>query len=300
MRRPLATATAAVLGSALLAACAPSSAAPDPDAEKSSADAPVVSAGGVPVPRGDLRGWHQIFTDEFDRAELGDRWGTYEGTPGGNPHSWWDPSMVTLSDGALRLGAERVDGRWITGGVSNYPVTQRYGRWEIRMRADRSEAISYHMLLWPQDENWPPEIDFAESVSPDRTETTAFLHWVDENGENDKDDAEITGRFDEWHTIGVEWLPGLVRYLLDGEVWAEARGDDIVPDVPMWLGLQAEAGACERRLDWGLTPCSGSPDPAAPVVEIDWVTVYAPIESELREMESEGLFEPAPDAAPIG
>lgn len=253
--------------------------------------------GGTPVPVEDLPGWRQIFTDEFDRCDLGGKWSAYSGRPGGNPNSWWDESMVEVRGGALNLNAHLTDGGWVTGGVSNYPVTQRYGRWEIRMRADRSDDISYHMLLWPQSENWPPEIDFAESASGDRTQMDAFLHWVD-GDENRKSHAVVAGDFSEWHTVGVEWGPGIVRYLLDGRVWAEAHSDAMVPDEPMWLGLQAEAGACERRVDWGMEPCSETSGqrPDSVSVQVDWVSVYAPVLTELEEMYATGAFEPQPSA----
>lgn len=249
---------------------------------------------GVRVPAGDLRGWKQVFVDEFDRCTLGPKWSTYSGNPGGNPHSLWDGAMVDIDGGRLNLLAEK-DGNdnWYTGGVSNYPVTQLYGRWEIRMRADRSEDISYHMLLWPKDEKWPPEIDFAESVSGDRTEMDAFIHWVDDSGENAKANAAGFGDFSEWHTVGVEWLPGLVRYLRDGQVWAEIRTPHMVPEVPMWLGMQAEAGACERRIEWGMTPCRSQPDnrETGTTIEIDWVAVYEPDEQEIERMRREGEFD---------
>ena len=254
--------------------------------------------GGLAVPDTGEQGWILRFTDDFNRCELGENWSTYTGEPGGNPNSRWDDSMVELGGGVLDLKASQQADGWITGGVSNFPVTQLYGRWLVRMRADPSADISYHMLLWPQNETWPPEIDFAESVSGDRSEMSAFLHWVDATGQNAKTNAEIGGDFSQWHTVGVEWGPGIIRYLLDGKVWAEARSDTMVPDTPMWLALQAEAGACERRIDWGMTPCTGvgelHPDELS--VEIDWVAVYEADMPILAEMNERGEFAPAPDA----
>ncbi len=260
--------------------------------------APETAPGGVSLPRGDLQGWKQIFSDDFDDCDLGSDWGTYSGQPGGNPNSTWDASMVQVDSGLLHLNSQRTDTGWVTAGVSNYPVTQQYGRWEIRMRADNSDDISYHMLLWPQNEKWPPEIDFAESVSGTRDEMSAFLHWVDDKGSNDKKGVSTGGDFSEWHTVGVEWGPGIVRYLLDGEVWAEAHSETMVPDVPMWLGLQAEAGACERREDWGMAPCSDASEqrPDNVAVQVDWVTVYAADFDALEKMQKSGYYDPSPDA----
>lgn len=301
--RPLRAAVAALSVAACAACTIPTDNATgpsDPDQTVTTTDTcgETELPGGTPVPVDDLPGWKQIFSDDFDRCELGTDWSTYSGQPGGNPNSWWDGSMVEVWGGALTLKSERTPDGWVTGGVSNYPVTQQYGRWEIRMRADRSDDISYHMLLWPQREKWPPEIDFAESASGDRSQMDAFLHWVGTDDENHKSHAVVTGDFSQWHTVGVEWGPGVVRYLLDGEVWAEAHSDVMVPDEPMWLALQAEAGACERRVDWEMTPCSEASElrPEHVNVQIDWVTVYSPEASNLRSMYERDEIDPTPNA----
>src|SRR5215218_2888682 len=40
---------------------------------------------GVPMPDGDLPGWRQVFTDDFDRSTLGPKWDVYTGQPDGDP-----------------------------------------------------------------------------------------------------------------------------------------------------------------------------------------------------------------------
>lgn len=296
MRYPARIAAALVTSSALVATAGCS--ATVSGAATSDCAVATTFPGGVPVPDENLAGWDLRFTDDFDRCELGDSWGTYSGQPGGNPLGWWDHSMVDITGDVLQLHSVRTDSGWVSGGVSNYPVTQKYGRWEIRMRADLSDDISYHMLLWPQSDQWPPEIDFAESVDGHRGEMSAFLHWLDADGERDKHGVSVAGDFSEWHTVGVEWGPGIVRYLLDGEVWAEAHSDEMVPDVPMWLGMQVEGGSCQRRVDWGLEPCSENSDLRADevTVEVDWVAVYSPDFEVLEKMYNEGQFDPSDDA----
>lgn len=290
----LATVVTALAGGCTMSTSADRSSAYSDSSRCASTDSANPSSSPTPVgPE-----WQQVFRDDFDRCDLGENWGTYAGSPGGNPVGSWDQSMVSIADGKLSLHADLTADGWLTGGVSNYPVTQTYGRWEIRMRADDSADLSYHMLLWPKNEQWPPEIDFAESISSERGAMSAFVHWTDD-GENKKAQADIAGSFGEWHTVGVEWLPGLIRYLLDGEVWAEVRSDTMVPDTPMWLGMQVEAGACERREDWGMAPCDASePRPDTAAVEIDWVSVHRPSDDFARLAES--YFTPTPGARDLG
>lgn len=295
------------LGATLIAgvaACAPASGDPMHNAAQTTncVGSGVDGAGTTPTAQ-DRRLWKREFVDTFDRCDLGDRWSTYSGSPGGNPVGRWDASMVRVHDGVLRLLGEKTTSGWVTGGVSNYPVTQTYGRWEVRMRATDSADLSYHMLLWPKDEQWPPEIDFAESIASRRDQMSAFVHWVDarnRDGDNKKAYAEVSGDFGDWHTVGVEWLPGLIRYLLDGRVWAEVRDPVMVPSVPMWLGMQVEAGACERRADWGMATCSpDEPRPTRGQVEIDWVAVYSPID-DVAAFTRAGYLTPTPGAAQLG
>jgi hypothetical protein len=229
---------------------------------------------GAPMPVGDLAGWQQIFADDFNRDEPGENWGPYSGTPGGDPYSHWEPEHVEVGGSLLTLRGERVDGRWVTGGVSNYPVTQTYGKWEIRVRVDKGDEITYHFLLWPYSGQWPPEIDFLEDWGGDRSQASGFMHWVTPDG-RDKTQRTLTADFSQWQTVGVEWLPGSVTFTLDGRPWGQITGPD-VPSIPMWLGLQSQAGGCRKKIDAGVPGCPvvGQPDRAD--VQVDWVVVYAP------------------------
>lgn len=214
-----------------------------------------------------------VFRDDFDRAELGQSWGEYYGQPGGDPHSWWEPSQVSIEDGKLVLTAsQRDDGQWITGGVSNASVSATFGEWEVRFRADAADDITFHFLLWPLSENWPPEIDFLENFGGDRTTASAFLHWTDD-GQRDKlekvlDDVDLT----EWNTAGVIWREGRIDFTFNGEIWSTIEGDT-VPDEPMWLALQAQASGCAMAAEFSDSSCPWVGTPDTSVVEIDWVEV---------------------------
>ncbi|MCB1296068.1 MAG: glycoside hydrolase family 16 protein [Gordonia sp.] len=242
--------------------------------------------------------WQSVFIDDFNRCELGENWTAYTGRPDGDKYGKWHPSMVSIDNGVLRLHSRRDGDEWQIGGVSNWPVTQKYGRWEVRYKVEPSADISYHFLLWPQNEQWPPEIDFAEDVSSGRDGITGFLHWRD-GKVNRKANAHIAGDFTEWHTVGVEWAPGVVRYLLDGEVWAISRSAEHVPITPMWMGLQMGAGACEIREEWGKHPCAATePRPLESSIDIDWVAVYD-VMGSYSALAKSGYFDTAPEASEL-
>lgn len=219
--------------------------------------------------------WKPIFSDNFDRCTLGPQYGIYSGQPGGNPNSQWSPSMVTMSDGMLHLNASQVSGKWVTGGVSLHTVSQLYGKWEVRFRIQKSDEVSFHLLLWPQNGSWPPEIDFLESTDGTRQTASAAVHYIDYNGSQGRVMQGVTGDFTKWTVAGVEWGPGTVRATLNGKVWATVT-DPRVPATPMWLAMQTEAGACQRNSQWGLPPCPRAGTPSTMSMDIDWVSVYKP------------------------
>ncbi|MFR9749926.1 glycoside hydrolase family 16 protein [Nocardia sp. 004] len=232
---------------------------------------------GIAAPRGDLDGWRQVFVDDFTGTDLAETdWGRYSGVPSGDPESFWLPSHTIVRDGMLVLQGYHEYGRMVTGGVGMWPHPQQYGKWEVRVRADASDEVTYHLLLWPQNEVWPPEIDFAENFGGSRDYLDAFLHWTDRAGKADKSEQVLDGDFTQWHTLGVEWLPGEIRYTIDGRVWGTETGTR-VPSVPMWLGIQAQADGCRKALAEGAPPCPWAGTPALTEIQIDWVSVYEPV-----------------------
>jgi beta-glucanase (GH16 family) len=126
------------------------------------------------------------------------------------------------------------------------------------------DVLSYHFLLWPKSEKWPPEIDIAESFDGDRQSVQGFVHWRDAGGVRRKTTTSVAADFRDWRTVGVEWTPEAVRFTLDGVEWGVVTGA-AVPHEPMWLALQVETHACPSS-----QACRG---PAASVVEVDWVQV---------------------------
>lgn len=240
---------------------------------------------------GPIAGYVQTFADDFTGASLDpDDWQTYWGVPGGTPGGCWDPSHDVVGGGELDLetyadpGAIAADAPYldvggcpaggveddlVSGGLKLVGLSQTYGIYEVRMRADDAQGVGVVALLWPTANSWPPEIDFAEDDGADpRSSVQASLHVG-------PDDAQYTHQLpvdaSQWHTYGVIWSPGELQYTIDGTVWATTSGPE-VPDVPMQLVIQSGAADCGG---WEVCPDQATAR-SLTNVDIDWVVAYAP------------------------
>jgi beta-glucanase (GH16 family) len=235
------------------------------------------SPSGQAMPVGDIPGWHQVFADDFKGTTLNtSNWGPYSGQPGGDTAGWWSPSHVVVGNCLLTLKgykhAAAKPGVFVTGGVGMKNThAQTYGKYLVRMRADKGDGISAIALLWPQANVWPPEVDFFEDGGGKRITTTATLHCGPNGIDNCQLQRTLTGHdFNHWHTLGVEWTAGKLVYTIDSTPWATVTGTG-VPSIPMVLDIQSQSLECSP---WNT--CLDSSTPAEVDMQIDWVVAYSP------------------------
>jgi len=241
-----------------------SAAAPAPGAP------PPTGTSGVAMPRGDLPGWHQTFTDDFT-GNLTDQWGVYDGQPGGDPGGWFNSGHVSATGGLLTIGAWRAPSPngniYVSGGMSNSKVfSQTYGLYKIRFKMDRGWGVAYTLQLWPSNDHWPPEIDILEDNGRDRMMTSATLHY----GSTDTHvHREVRGDWTGWHTAELEWTQGRLVYRIDGKVWATIVGS-YVPSTPMSIAIQTQAWRCGGSWEG----CPNGNTPTRVNLQVDWVVAY--------------------------
>jgi hypothetical protein len=209
--------------------------------------------------------------DDFARSAL-DRslWTVYEGA--GDRFGRWSASDVAMGGGALVLSVSRTRGdppsSW--GGVGALGASQRYGRWEVRLRMSVGRGVIGQFVLSPvPGTTADPSSTIVLTVSP-------YQHLISVSGNGTGAGGERTAtlrRPGDYHTVAVEWEPERVRVLLDGArlfEWTDGR----LP-VPLWPALQTiMAGP-----DCGSTPppvdCEGTTTSFPQRLTVDWIRVRA-------------------------
>ena len=240
---------------------------------------------GVRAPAGDRPGWRQVFLDDFTvDVESWGECGSFEDDtcpdlPEPYHSSWWaypssyqdtreklqgdggyyQPSDLSMSDGMLRIRLSRDNGTTRSAAPTLRMDALLYGRYAVRFKVDEAvPGFKIAWLLWRTVDEWG-EIDFPEA-DLDR-KIHAFMHKEDGGQDNFATGVPVAGS--GWHTSVIEWTPGEVRFLLDGELVGTST--ESVPDTPMNWILQSETSLT------GEVPEDG----AEAAIDIDWVAAWA-------------------------
>jgi licheninase len=207
-----------------------------------------------------------VLTEDFGGTRLDPRKWTVYDSPGlrANPRT---ASATRVAGGRLRLTGGLYHDRDLSGGVATR-LHQRYGRWEVRMRAERGVGYSAVALLWPKRFGDPEfaEINFAEVIDPARRNVGLFVHRGPEDAQAHR---MVPVDFTRWHTVALDWLPHRLTFWLDGRrVWSY-RGPLVPEHTPMGLALQNDQ-VCDR----GPGSCRNRTTPKWVTMEVDRVRVY--------------------------
>ena len=232
--------------------------------------APLASSGGL---------WVQSFDDEFDGPGVDPaKWanGFGWGDTAANFAGWCDPAANTVADGVLVQRAERLaapqNGKAYGGACLHTKGTfaQRYGYWEVRLRAAAGPGL--HSAFWgkPASEAWPPELD-VEEIGGDRPDMVIMtVHWRDQSGHRQKNqrfrgDDNSLG----FHVIGAEWSPEGTVWYVDGVERARISDGaaEMAAQGPFYALLDLQVG-----LGGAVQPSAATPFPAEQLV--DYVRIW--------------------------
>ena len=211
-----------------------------------------------------LAGYTRSFVADFTTPLSPKLWGLFKGVPKGDASGLFVPSHVHVSDGLLRIGTWRdraAGGRWASGGVCLCGIHTLYGAYFVRSRVTGTGPDDV-TLLWPADNQWPPEIDFDETGTSPRASSWT-VHFT---APADQVQHTVHLNVRHWHTWGVIWTPTSVTFIVDGTTWGEVTASAEVPTIPMTLDIQQQSWC-------GLAP--ECPTRSTSTL-VDWVALYVP------------------------
>jgi beta-glucanase (GH16 family) len=251
----------------------------------------------------DLRDYRMTWSDEFSGAKLDPKKWQAPAMDRQSASSRWDPEMVTVRNGMLRLKVEPLAGdgpKFRCGAVRTRPdydasrtyFQQALGYFEVRARLFRELRTDAWFAFWilagemvdgQTDSRKGSEIDIVESFRAFEGKVSGALHWggygqtLNSAGFEFPTLPELTkGGF---HRYGLLWLPTGYAFTIDGVVVAQMSA--------VGLGRKERTlsqGACLApgylKLTVEAAPWSGpspqwEPNPvASDEALVDWVRVY--------------------------
>lgn len=199
-------------------------------------------------------GWTLVWSDEFDgkdidRAkwdfDLGNGFYNYEagqwiGGWGNGELQYYtrEPENAFVRDGMLHIRAvkESRDGCGYTSarlrtrkrdGTTLFG--KAYGRFEFRAKLPTGRGVWPALWMLPQDEKYGPwassgEIDVLEARGHEPTKVLGTLHYGSRWPANASSGGEYVlpdgGTIADFHVYVLEWLPGEMRWQVDGRTYA--------------------------------------------------------------------------------
>lgn len=231
-------------------------------------------ADGSPLAQGR---WARDFHDGFDGSQLDrEHWATcYWWDDGGCTNQstpeqqWYVPGQVSVSGGALHLtatpqasrhldqGFAYASGMVSSGRIGDTPADAAryaftYGYVEVRFRTPAGAGLWPAIWMLPVTNRSLPEIDLMEQYGDEPDKLSMTLHAAPGTGGEPVARAYATGTdlSAGWHTLGLDWQPGRLRWLVDGVERFRVEGDR-VPSEPMYLLMNLAVGGQAGAPDAG-------------------------------------------------
>ena len=187
--------------------------------------------------------WRLAVSEDFNGSAVDtSKWRVYGPNWSGHAgNGLRDGRAVGVANGLLTITARMIDGVLVSGGVKSL-YSQRYGRYEFRVRtdADPSGGTNSTVLTWPTSGNWPSEGEnnIYETNNTSRSPFMSFIHYSAQNRQYYYfHHADAT----QWHDMAMEWEPDEMRIYRDGQRIATLTDTYAIPDWAHQLVMQLDA-----------------------------------------------------------
>jgi autotransporter-associated beta strand protein len=228
--------------------------------------------------------WGLLFADEFSGTSVDTlKWTTQY--PWGATHdsdSYALASNLNVSNGVLTETAKRestggydFSGAAISTGYNKFTFTYGYAEARVKLPSKIGSWPSF----WGLYTGWPPECDVMEypikTSGTNYNQTNIAYHYKTSSGGNSAYGSGLVDRglgnlSSDWHTFGMEWTTGDIKFYIDGN-WVDQVYDDsaIAQMAYMYLILDYKVGG------WPGTPSTSQwASGASDTFQVDWVRVW--------------------------
>ena len=171
--------------------------------------------------------WKMIFSDTFPGTSLNTaHWSTcYDWActnAGNNELEWFTSTQVTVSNGLLTLSAtphETYGKPYVSGMISSYgKFAFTYGYAQIVAKMPNGLGMWPAFWTLPTSRDALPELDVMEKWLPN-SNVHFVVHYG--SGSNELTTAiELPSYADKFHTFGMDWEPGTIKWYVDGVLQA--------------------------------------------------------------------------------
>ena len=182
--------------------------------------------------------WQLVWSDEFNGDKVDtSKWDFNTGFMDvNNEKQVYTRENATVSNGTLKITAKKEDtqigdntyhytsSRMVTKGK----YAQKYGKIEVRAKLPLGRSLWPAIWMLPENEEytgWPTsgEIDIMEAKGSVDNKVWGTLHYGDKRPNNLQSGDSYTfpegEKIDDFHTYGIEWQPGEIRWYIDGKLY---------------------------------------------------------------------------------
>ncbi|HEX7713096.1 MAG TPA: glycoside hydrolase family 16 protein [Bacillota bacterium] len=155
----------------------------------------------------------------------------------------------------------------------------KYGRFEIRAKLPAGQGVSSYVVLYPNDDTWPPEIHIMV-MRGDQPDKIYFANYwgadakhqrSDNSGPVSVNDYMVNDFSAGFHTFTLEWSPRKLQWYIDDIPKYQVTRN--IPDKPLCFVLGTAVGGvfCGDPYD---PKFRGIPSSFPQYLIIDWVRVF--------------------------
>lgn len=182
--------------------------------------------------------WQLAWSDEFDGNQVdSNKWDYNNGFLNLNQEKQvYQAKNATVADGVLTITGKKedvtIDGitHEYTSArmVSKGKYAQKYGKIEVRAKLPLGKSLWPAIWMLPEDDEytgWPSsgEIDIMESRGSVPNQVWGTLHYGEKTPNNSQSGSNYVfpegESIDGFHTYGIEWQPGEIRWYVDGKLY---------------------------------------------------------------------------------